>query len=157
MRVLGVDPGLLKTGWGVVEINNNNLVYIASGTIFTNAKLPIQERLKNIFVNLNDIIEIYKPDSFSIEETFINNNAVSSLKLGHARGAAVLSAGMNDLKVYEYLPNAIKKAVTGIGKANKDQIVMMIKCLLPLSSTKTEDEADALAIAICHINNSIFK
>ena len=156
MLVLGVDPGLLKTGWGIVRFENGNLTYVDSGTIFTNSKLPIEERLKNIFTNLDNIIKDYKPDCMSIEETFVNNNAVSSLKLGHARGVAILSAGMNNIKVYEYLPNAIKKAVTGVGKASKEQVVAMIKCLLPLSNTKTEDEADALAMAICHVNNSVF-
>lgn len=154
--VLGVDPGLLKTGWGVVKFEGGNLSYINSGTIFTNSKLSMEERLKNIFVNLNLVIQTYKPNYMSIEEIFVNNNAVSSLKLGQARGVAILAAGMNNLKVYEYLPNAIKKAVTGIGKASKQQIVLMIKCLLPLSNTQTEDEADALAMAICHINNSYF-
>ena len=156
MLVLGVDPGLLKTGWGIVRFENGNLTYVGSGTIFTNSKLPIEERLKNIFTNLDNIIKDYKPNCMSIEETFVNNNAVSSLKLGHARGVAILSAGMNNIKVYEYLPNAIKKAVTGVGKASKEQVVAMIKCLLPLSNTKTEDEADALAMAICHVNNSVF-
>ncbi len=154
--VIGIDPGLLKTGWGIVGLDNNNLIYINSGTIFTEQKLPIELRLKNIYTNIDTIIKTYKPRSFAIEQTFMNNNAVSSLKLGHARGAAILAAGMNNLDVFEYLPNAVKKAVTGIGKAHKDQIVTMIKCLLPLSSTKTEDEADALAIAICHINNTCF-
>lgn len=157
MLVLGIDPGLLKTGWGLVKFVDGNLIYVDSGTIFTNQKLPMEERLKNIFDNLDSIIKDYKPECVSIEETFVNNNAVSSLKLGQARGVAILSAGINGIKVFEYLPNAIKKAVTGVGKATKEQMVMMIKCLLPLSNTKTEDEADALAMAICHINNSIFR
>lgn len=155
MLVLGVDPGLLKTGWGIVRFENGNLTYVDSGTIFTDSKLPMEDRLKNIFTNLDNIIKDYKPNCMSIEETFVNNNPLSSLKLGQARGVAILSAGMNNIKVYEYLPNAIKKAITGVGKANKQQVVAMIKCLLPLSNTKTEDEADALAMAICHVNNSV--
>lgn len=157
MLVMGIDPGLLKTGWGLVKYVDGNLQYVDSGTIFTNQKLTMENRLKNIFTNLDSIIKKYNPDSISIEETFVNNNPISSLKLGQARGVAILSAGMNEKKVFEYLPNAIKKSVTGVGKATKEQMVMMIKCLLPLSNTKTEDEADALAMAICHINNSIFK
>ena len=156
MLVLGIDPGLLKTGWGLVKFVNGNLIYVDSGTVFTNQKLPMEERLKNIFNILDLIIKNYKPECVSIEETFINNNAVSSLKLGQARGVAILSAGVNGIRVFEYLPNAIKKAVTGVGKATKDQMVAMVKCLLPLSNTKTEDEADALAMAICHINNTVY-
>ena len=153
MLVLGVDPGLLKTGWGLVKVINGNLIYVDSGTIFTDSKLPMEQRLKNIFDNLDFIIKKYNPDYMSIEETFVNNNPVSSLKLGQARGVAILTAGINNIEVFEYLPNAIKKAITGVGKATKEQMVTMIKCLLPLSNTKTEDEADALAMAICHINN----
>ena len=156
MIVLGVDPGLLKTGWGVVKMENNNLIYVNSGTIFTNNKLSMELRLKNIFTNLDNIIKEYKPDCFAIEETFVNNNPISSLKLGYVRGVAMLSAGVNNIKVYEYLPNAVKKAITGVGKASKEQMVMMIKCLLPKSNTQTEDEADALSLAVCHINNSSF-
>jgi crossover junction endodeoxyribonuclease RuvC len=153
MIVLGIDPALIKTGYGLVEMKNNTLTYIASGVIHTDTKMSIENRLQNIFVEINKIIEKYKPDYFSIEETFINNNPTTSLKLGQARGVAILSAGINNLKVFEYKPNTIKKSVTGVGKATKDQIVMMIKCLLPLSNVKSEDEADALAIAICHVNN----
>jgi crossover junction endodeoxyribonuclease RuvC len=156
MLVLGVDPGLLKTGWGLVKFVNGNLIYVDSGTIFTDSKLPMEQRLKNIFDNLDFIMKKYNPDYMSIEETFVNNNPVSSLKLGQARGVAILTAGINNIEVFEYLPNAIKKAITGVGKATKEQMVTMIKCLLPLSNTKTEDEADALAMAICHINNKIF-
>ncbi|MDR1499100.1 MAG: crossover junction endodeoxyribonuclease RuvC [Rickettsiales bacterium] len=154
MIVLGVDPGLIKTGYGVIKVEKNTLFYIASGTIFTNVKLPMADRLKNIFGEINNVINLYNPDFFSIEETFVNKNPTSSLKLGQARGVAILAAGMNNLKVFEYKPNAIKKSITGVGKAAKEQIGMMIKCLLPSANAKTEDEADALAIAICHANNS---
>lgn len=153
MLVLGIDPGLIKTGYGIVNLKDNNISYITSGTIITDTKLNIENRLKNIYVNINNLIESYKPDFFSIEETFVNNNPTSSLKLGQARGTAILCAGMNNVPVFEYKPNTIKKSITGIGKATKEQIGMMIKCLLPQVNLKTEDEADALAIAICHINN----
>ena len=146
MIVLGVDPGLIKTGFGVVSFNNNNLKYVASGTIFTDTKISIELRLKNIYDELTKIIKEYKPDFFSIEETFVNNNPISSLKLGQARGVAILC---------EYKPNTIKKSVTGVGKATKDQVGMMVKTLLPAVDLKTEDEADALAIAICHVNNYV--
>ena len=152
MIVLGIDPALIKTGYGIISMKDNNISYITSGTIVTNTKLPMEERLKNIFVNINQLIETYKPDYFSIEETFVNNNPTSSLKLGQARGVAILCAGINDIPVFEYKPNTIKKSVTGVGKATKDQVGMMVKCLLPQVQLKTEDEADALAIAICCAN-----
>ena len=155
MIVLGIDPGLIKTGFGVVDFKDNNLKYIASGTIFTDASLSIEFRLKNIYDKINDIIKQYRPDFFSIEETFVNNNPTSSLKLGQARGVAILCAGENNIPVFEYKPNTIKKTVTGVGKAAKNQVGMMIKCLLPVVDLKTEDEADALAIAICHVNNYV--
>ena len=161
MIVLGVDPGLIKTGFGIVAFINNNLKYIASGTIFTDTRMSIESRLKNIYDELTKIIKEYKPDFFSIEETFVNNNPISSLKLGQARGVAILCAGENNLKVFEYKPifeykpNTIKKSVTGVGKATKDQVGMMVKTLLPVVNLKTEDEADALAIAICHVNNYV--
>jgi crossover junction endodeoxyribonuclease RuvC len=150
--VLGIDPALIKTGWGVVRSVSNNLSYIASGTIVTDAKLPIELRLKNIFCEIDKIIKRYKPDCFSIEETFVNMNPTTSLKLGEARGVAILCGGMNNLPVFEYKPNLIKKSITGVGKATKSQIGMMVKCLLPQANLRTEDEADALAIAVCHIN-----
>lgn len=153
MIVIGIDPGLIKTGYGVVKFENNTTYYVASGTIKTNTSLPIENRLKNIFDKLSEILDRYKPDYFSIEETFVNNNPISSLKLGQARGIAILCAGLKDLQVFEYKPNTIKKSVTGVGKAAKNQISMMIKCLLPSVNLKTEDEADALAIAICHVNH----
>ena len=158
MLVLGIDPGLLKTGWGLVENRNNTLIYIASGVIKNKQDNTLDEKLKNIFINLDEIIKAYKPNAFSIEETFVNNNPLTSLKLGHARGVAMLAGAINDIKVFEYSANKIKKTVTGVGKANKDQIVMMVKILLPKKKEfDTEDEADALAIAICHINQNNFK
>ncbi|MDR2778207.1 MAG: crossover junction endodeoxyribonuclease RuvC [Rickettsiales bacterium] len=153
MIVIGVDPGLIRTGYGIVKFENGNLSYIASGTIFTDSKMPIEDRLKNIFSRLNEVLSIYKPDYFSIEETFVNKNPVSSLKLGQARGVAIICAGLNSLRVFEYKPNTIKKSISGIGKASKCQVSAMVKYLLPAVPLKTEDEADALATAICHINN----
>lgn len=153
MIVIGVDPGLIKTGYGIVGYKSGVISYITSGTIFTNSKISIEFRLKNIFCEISEILDKYKPDFFSIEETFVNNNPMSSLKLGQARGTAILCAGIKNIPVFEYKPNTIKKSVTGVGKAAKNQIGMMIKHILPLVNLKTEDEADALAIAICHVNN----
>ncbi|MDR1495102.1 MAG: crossover junction endodeoxyribonuclease RuvC [Rickettsiales bacterium] len=153
MIVLGIDPGLVKTGYGLVRSEGTNLFYLTSGTIFTNTEMPIENRLKNIFNELNGLLALHRPDHFSIEETFVNNNPISSLKLGQARGVAILCAGLNNLEVFEYKPNTIKKSITGVGKASKVQVGTMVKCLLPAVDLRTEDEADALAIAICHINN----
>lgn len=155
MLTLGVDPGLLKTGYGLIRSDGGSISYVASGTILTKADMPIEKRLRNIFDRLTAIIDDYEPDCFSLEETFVNNNPTSSLKLGQARGTAILCAGLKGLKVYEYKPNTIKKSVTGVGKAAKGQVVTMVKYLLPLADPKTEDEADALAIAICHVNSMV--
>lgn len=153
MIIIGVDPGLIKTGWGIINKIDNSIKYVASGTIKTDAKLPLGDRLKNIYDNLNQLIEIYRPEQFSIEETFVNNNPVSSLKLGHARGAAILAAANNHIPVFEYSPNLIKKSLTGAGKAEKQQMVAMVKYIFPTIELKTEDEADSLCIAICHCNH----
>ncbi|MDR3078553.1 MAG: crossover junction endodeoxyribonuclease RuvC [Rickettsiales bacterium] len=153
MIVLGVDPGLLKTGYGLVRSEGGGLFYLASGTIVTDAKMPIECRLKNIFTGLNDLLILHRPDYLSLEETFVNSNPLTSLKLGQARGVAILCAGLNNIEVFEYKPNTVKKSVTGVGKAAKGQIGIMVKYLLPTVTLRSEDEADALAIAICHINN----
>lgn len=153
MIVLGIDPALIHTGWGVVEYKNGVLTYIASGAFKTEANMPIELRLKNIYLTIDKIIKQYNPDYFSIEETFVNTNPLTSLKLYEARGAAILAAAINNLQVFEYKPNLIKKTVVGVGKATKDQVMMMVKCLLPKVNLKSEDEGDALAIAICHVNN----
>lgn len=153
MIIIGVDPGLIKTGWGIINKIDNSIKYIASGTIKTDAKLPLADRLKNIYNNLNELIEQYRPEQFSIEETFVNNNPISSLKLGHARGVAILAAANNNIPVFEYSPNLIKKSLTGAGKAEKQQMVAMVKYIFPTIELKTEDEADSLCIAICHCNH----
>lgn len=153
MIIIGIDPGLIKTGWGVINKIDNQIKYIASGTIFTDSKLPMSERLLNIYKNVDELIKKYQPENFSIEETFVNNNPVSSLKLGHARGVAILAASMNNIPVFEYSPNLIKKTLTGAGKAEKQQMVAMVKYIFPGITIKTEDEADSLCIAICHCNH----
>ena len=153
MIIIGIDPGLIKSGWGVINKIDNQIKYIASGTIFTDSKLPMSERLLNIYKNVDELIKKYQPENFSIEETFVNNNPVSSLKLGHARGVAILAASMNNIPVFEYSPNLIKKTLTGAGKAEKQQMVAMVKYIFPGITIKTEDEADSLCIAICHCNH----
>lgn len=153
MKILGVDPGLTKTGLGIIEVKSNSLHFIASTTIHTKPSDPLSERLQQFHIALTEFIKIHQPDEAAIEETFINTNPTSSLKLGHARGALILSLGLCGLKVSEYSATAVKKAVVGVGRAEKQQVQMMIKILLPKAGFQSEDEADALAVAICHNNN----
>ncbi len=155
-KIIGIDPGLTKTGVGIIEVKNNNIYFIASDIIYSQPSDPLSIRLQHFHKSLTEIIKIYQPDEAAIEETFININPTSSLKLGHARGALILSLGLCGLKVTEYSATAVKKAVVGVGRADKVQIQMMIKVLLPKATFKTEDEADALAVAICHNNHSRF-
>jgi len=152
-KIIGIDPGLTKTGWGVVEIINNSFKFIACGTIYTNAAHDLSSRLHHLHVGLVEAIKLHAPIEAALEETFINVNPTSSLKLGHARGSLMLSLGLCGLKVTEYSTTAIKKSIVGVGRAEKHQIAHMIKILLPQAKFNSEDEADALATAICHINN----
>ena len=153
VRIIGIDPALTKSGWGIVEVNGNSFKYIASGTIKTDAKADMANRLHHIHKELISAIQFYKPDIASIEETFVNKNPVSSLKLGHARGAIMLCLTICDIKVFEYSATSIKKSVTGVGRAEKQQVEAMINILLPKNKSTSEDESDALAAAICHANN----
>ncbi len=150
MIILGIDPGLNKTGWGIISFEKNVLKYIASGTIKTSTKDNICVRLATISEGIKKVITEYDPDCAAIEETFVNNNARSSLALGQARGAAILTLAQNKLDVAEYAATLVKKTVTGNGHAEKTQIAAMVKMLLPASEADTADAADALAVAICH-------
>lgn len=153
MRIIGIDPGLTKTGVGVIEVKNNSLIFVGSETIYSSSSDPLTVRLNHFHQELFRIIKAHQPHEAAIEETFVNKNPTSSLKLGHARGALILSLALCGLRVSEYSATAVKKAVVGVGRAEKDQIQMMIKVLLPKAGFKTEDEADALAVAICHNNH----
>lgn len=153
-RIIGIDPGLTKTGVGIIEVKNNQLYFVASKTIYSSPSSPLVERLGHFYEILSQIIKTYQPNEAAIEETFINSNPMTSLKLGQARGALILTLGLNGLKVAEYSSTAVKKAVTGVGRAQKGQIQAMMKILLPKADFKTEDEADALAVAICHNSNN---
>ncbi len=152
MIILGIDPALTQTGWGIISSYKNSLSFIACGTIKTDAKQQLDVRLHHIYQSISQVIQIYKPDEVAIEETFVNNNAVSSLKLGHARGVLMLSAAVAGLKISEYASTSIKKTVVGVGRADKNQVGVMMKYLLPKAVIKNADEADALAVAICHNN-----
>lgn len=150
MRILGLDPSLSSTGWGVIEVESNRIRYLADGFIPTNTKLPIAERLAEINRVLRSVIETYKPDEAAIEQVFLNSNPVSTIKLGMARGVVIMTPAQYGISVTEYEPNKVKKAVVGVGKAEKNQVETMVKILLPGCKPKNNDAADALAIAICH-------
>jgi crossover junction endodeoxyribonuclease RuvC len=152
--IIGIDPGLNKTGWGIINAINNKITFISCGTIKTNPKDDISQRLHRLNFALTNIIKQYKPEKSAIEETFINNNPKSSLMLGHARGAIMLTLSLCGLNPTEYATRLIKKTVTGSGKADKMQIMTMIEFLLPGCKVAEEDAADALATAICHFNHS---
>lgn len=152
MRVLGLDPSISSTGWGIIDVNGNRLSYVADGFIATSTKEKLSERLHKIYVELQKIIELYKPDEASIEITFLNSNPETSLKLSMARGVVFLIPSIYNIPLFEYEPNKIKKALTGVGKADKKQVETMVKVLLPGCLPKNNDSSDALAIAITHCN-----
>ena len=155
-RVLGIDPGLLHTGWAVVDTAGQSRKYIASGVILPNPKLEMAERLVTIFHELTKICETFQPDECSIEIIFVNKNPKTTLLLGQARAAAIVAVANHNIQVFEYEPNVIKKALTGAGHADKSAVDKMVKILLPVAHPKTADEADAIAIALAHTNTIRF-
>ncbi|MBW0454561.1 MAG: crossover junction endodeoxyribonuclease RuvC [Candidatus Kinetoplastibacterium crithidii] len=154
MRILGIDPGLRKTGFGVIDKHATNISYITSGTILVPPVMPMSERLKVIFDNLKQVIDETKPDVASIEIIFMNTNPATTLLLGQARGAAFCSVASNSIPIYEYTALQIKKAVVGTGRAAKRQMQTMVQHLLSLNGMPASDSADALACAICHAHVS---
>ena len=153
MRLIGLDPGLRSTGWGVIAVQGNRLSYVADGVVRSNAKRPLAQRLMELRDGLAAVIREHQPDEAAVEETFVNVNAASTLKLGQARGVAMLVPARHGLRVAEYSPNMIKKSVVGAGHAAKEQVQMMVKTLLPGSIIESPDAADALAVAICHAHH----
>jgi len=153
MRIIGIDPGLTKTGVGIIDVKNNTASYISSTAIYSSTSQDLSARLKHFHDNLVEIVKHYQPDVSAIEEIFLNSNPMSSLKLGHGRGALILSLAICNLDVYEYSTTQIKKTITGVGRADKNQIKMMVKIILPNAQFKTEDEADALAVALTHFQH----
>lgn len=152
MRILGLDPSLSSTGWGVIEIENNRLRYVADGYIKTDPKMELPARLAVIHKTLADVIEAYKPDEAAIEQVFLNDNPMSTIKLGMARGVVILAPALYNIPVCEYEPTKVKKALVGVGRAEKSQVETMVKVLLPGCKPKNNDSSDALAIAITHYN-----
>ena len=153
IRIIGIDPGLRRTGWGVVESDGARLSYVASGLVTSPADADLAYRLRELFEGIASVIASFKPHEAAVEETFVNDNARATLKLGQARGMALLAPAMGGLVVAEYSPNLIKKSVVGTGHAEKRQIQTMVGFLLPKARFESADEADALAIAICHANH----
>src|SRR5271165_1524015 len=152
-RILGLDPGLCNLGWGVIDWDESRLGFVSCGTITTAAAEPMGARLAALFEGLNAVLERWSPCEAAVEETFVNGNARSALKLGQARGIALLVPASLGLVVAEYAPNSIKKTVTGSGHAGKEQIRAMLRILLPQTTPATPDAADALAIAITHAHH----
>ena len=153
VRIIGIDPGLRRTGWGIIESDGVRLSYVASGHIESDAENELAYRLREIYEGIVGVIATFKPAEAAVEETFVNENPRATLKLGQARGMALLAPAMKGLKVAEYPPNLIKKTVVGAGHAEKKQIQVMVGFLLPKAKFQSADEADALAIAICHANH----
>lgn len=152
-RILGLDPGLRRTGWGIIESDGVRLSYVASGVITSDRDDDLAYRLAELYQGILSVIVAHKPAEAAVEETFVNENPRSTLKLGQARGMALLAPAMKGLSVAEYTPNLIKKSVVGAGHAEKHQIQAMIGFLLPRAKFDSADEADALAIAICHASH----
>lgn len=155
MRVLGIDPGTLTSGYGIVTEEDHKLFHVVSGGVSPSAKQPFPTRLRKIYDELENVIDKFKPQAVVVEDLFVSNNVKSALKLGHARGVAILAAVNAGIPVFEYAPAEVKQAVVGSGKADKKQVQLMVKMLLELPKTPhPADAADALAAAICHIHSS---
>ena len=154
MKLLGLDPGLRVTGWGVIEVIDNRLRHLGDGAVESNAGDPLAVRLAALYDGIARVIAEYAPDGAAVEETFVNRNAASTLKLGQARGVVMLAPAQAGLTVAEYATNLIKKSVVGAGHAAKPQIAMMVRTLLPGARLETPDAADALAVAICHAHHA---
>ncbi len=153
IRILGIDPGLRRTGWGVIDILGNRLVPVGCGSVATDDKAALAERLVAIHDGLARVVADFRPDEAAVEATFVNKDAVSTLKLGQARGVALLVPARAGVSVAEYAPNLVKKTIVGAGHGEKAQIRMMVTVLLPKADPPTHDAADALAIAICHAHH----
>ena len=153
IRIIGIDPGLRRTGWGIIDSDGVRLAYVACGSVCSDDSEALGVRLRQLFDGLQEVLARLSPVEAAIEQTFVNRDASATLKLGQARGIAMLVPARAGLQVSEYAPNAVKKAVIGVGHAEKKQIHMMLKILMPKAEFKGNDAADALAIAICHAHN----
>jgi crossover junction endodeoxyribonuclease RuvC len=150
LRLLGLDPGLRRTGWGIVDMTGNHLAYVADGVVSSTDTRSLSDRLVELFDGLGEVLRQWTPDEAAVEETFVNKNPSSTLKLGMARGVVLLAPAKYGIPVAEYSPNLVKKSVVGAGHADKTQVQMMVRRLLPGALATKADAADALAVAICH-------
>jgi len=157
VRLIGLDPGLRFTGWGVIDVDGNRLRHIGDGVIATDGTLPVPERLKTLHDALMALLERLRPDEAAVEETYVNRNGTATLKLGYARGVALLAPALAGVAVSEYGAKSVKKAVVGTGGADKNQVEMMVRRLLPGALIRRADAADALAVAICHAHHRASK
>jgi crossover junction endodeoxyribonuclease RuvC len=153
VRILGIDPGLRRTGWGVIETEGNRLIFIGCGSVEPADDLPLAERLLAIHEGLARVLDQFGPAEAAVEQTFVNKDGAATLKLGQARGVAMLAPAMAGITVAEYAPNQVKKTVVGAGHADKNQILTMLKILLPKADPPSADAADALAVAITHAHH----
>lgn len=153
MRLLGLDPGLRHTGWGVIDAAGNRLSHVAAGVVHSRDDAPLAERLAALHAQLDALIDRYAPDAAAVEETFVNKNPASTLRLGMARGVALLVPAARGIPVFEYATNLVKKSVVGAGHADKIQVQMMVRRLLP-GAEGGADASDALAVAICHAHHA---
>ena len=153
LRILGIDPGLRRTGWGVIESDGNRLIFVGCGSVEPPDSLPLASRLLAIHDGLSAVLRDFAPAEAAVEQTFVNKDGVATLKLGQARGVAMLVPAMFGLAVCEYAPNQVKKTVVGAGHADKNQVAVMLKILLPKAEPASPDAADALAIAITHAHH----
>jgi crossover junction endodeoxyribonuclease RuvC len=153
MLLLGLDPGLQRTGWGVIYSRDNSISFKGAGVVTSDPKDPLAERLDALYRGLQEVVRQYQPDAAAVEETVINKNAGSSLKLGQARGVVLLAAAHAGMPVAEYASKTVKRAVVGTGAAQKAQVAMMVQILLPGAGSVKGDAADALAVAVCHAHH----
>ena len=153
IRILGIDPGLRRTGWGVLDVAGNRLAFVACGSVEPDERGSMAERLVAIHAGLRRVIEEFRPEEAAVEATFVNKDAAATLKLGQARGVALLVPGQAGITVAEYAPNVVKKSIVGAGHGAKAQVRMMIGVLLPRADPQSEDAADALAVAVTHAHH----
>jgi crossover junction endodeoxyribonuclease RuvC len=153
MRLLGLDPGLQRTGWGLIEAQGNGLRFLAAGVVATDPAQGLASRLDALYRGLQEVVMRHRPQAAAVEETVVNVNAESSLKLGHARGVVLLAAAHAGLEVTEYAAKTVKRSVVGTGAAQKRQVAVMVRMLLPGSGRISGDAADALAVALCHAHH----
>jgi crossover junction endodeoxyribonuclease RuvC len=153
IRLLGIDPGLRFTGWGLIDVDGNRLCHVADGVIATDSAESVPSRLKALHDALRDLLDRHRPAETAVEETYVNRNGAATLKLGYARGVALLAPALAGIPVTEYAAKTVKMAVVGTGGAEKEQVAMMVRRLLPAATLKRSDAADALAVAICHAHH----